>query len=478
MSTNESRPNGYKTLLRFGQYSLITAALGVGYLSFDQANHRDDMRRNLEVAKVAQTDASASLAMLMRSLPSTLSAEEAHALQNALQRERETLARKSESLKPAVTPLSGYLYPSLSFLLIAALLGMAGIARRLEQGITLTNRRMQGRVEIVEELVAYLRGDQKSIEAVEEALSRLEDLKGEVSFDPRVRRTYSALRSLKELVATLMSDSASLRETLKETQELAVAERAKARDNAQRLKGSLEAAKTKTQSLQDAFSEEMLARIAAANEQVSTLRAKGGHSEQRIAEMEAHLKCVTARLEKSLDLNRKTVKLAKEAQEQVACLATSTGRIGVLAGKIQDVVSRTDMLSLNASIEAVKAGPAGRGFTVVAEEVKSVVEQITEQLASVTQETAEVDGSTERTAAVIGEVVAMTKAIEDLVEQDAGRDLDAKPATTADIEKKVDQDLETALAILRKGREDIREALEGLSRAGREAEALGGERPL
>ncbi|NDC56653.1 MAG: chemotaxis protein, partial [Alphaproteobacteria bacterium] len=45
-------------------------------------------------------------------------------------------------------------------------------------------------------------------------------------------------------------------------------------------------------------------------------------------------------------------------------------------GEIRHVTKSMKMLALNAQIEAVRAGEAGRGFTIVAQEVKSISERI------------------------------------------------------------------------------------------------------
>ncbi|MEM8813331.1 MAG: HAMP domain-containing methyl-accepting chemotaxis protein [Pseudomonadota bacterium] len=141
-------------------------------------------------------------------------------------------------------------------------------------------------------------------------------------------------------------------------------------------------------------------------------------------ELGASIQEISQHVVRAMEVVSTATHSAQSTNQQVASLAEAARKIGDVVNLISDIAEQTNLLALNATIEAARAGEAGRGFAVVASEVKQLAEQtakatdeISSQISGIQSSTSDAATAIEGIAATMDEVNTFTTNIATAVEE-------------------------------------------------------------
>lgn len=109
-------------------------------------------------------------------------------------------------------------------------------------------------------------------------------------------------------------------------------------------------------------------------------------------------------INQSHSISTQAVNEAHEAASTVGDLATTAEKIGEVIQLIDSIASQTNLLALNATIEAARAGEAGRGFAIVAAEVKNLAGQTSAATSQIGDQVTRIQTATSNTVEAIRRV--------------------------------------------------------------------------
>lgn len=150
-----------------------------------------------------------------------------------------------------------------------------------------------------------------------------------------------------------------------------------------------------------AGSNEQATSAAAASEEASTnVQTVAAAAE----ELSASITEISRQVDKTTQIVGEASNHAQSTNQQVEQLAKTADKIGNVISLIQDIAEQTNLLALNATIEAARAGEAGRGFAVVASEVKGLANQTAKATGDISQQISEIQSSTRDAVAAINQI--------------------------------------------------------------------------
>jgi methyl-accepting chemotaxis protein len=148
-------------------------------------------------------------------------------------------------------------------------------------------------------------------------------------------------------------------------------------------------------------SEELTSGVEGAHEEAATNVQSAASAAE---EMTCSINEIRRQVQEAARIAGEAVRQAQATNGRVGQLAKSATRIGDVVALIDTIAGQTNLLALNATIEAARAGEVGRGFSVVAAEVKALAEQTAKATGEISQQIHGIQAETNESVGAIKEI--------------------------------------------------------------------------
>ncbi|MCE1243400.1 methyl-accepting chemotaxis protein [Oryzomicrobium sp.] len=199
-----------------------------------------------------------------------------------------------------------------------------------------------------------------------------------------------------KLIAAMAEMQRSLRTTLSQT-----------RDNADRISSAAQqlnsgaAQLEQSASAQSAAASAIAANIEELTVSINHVSDSTTDSSRLAADSDTQARTGRDTLLRMVDEITRVSEVVNTAATQVAALEGQSAQISHIVSVIRDIADQTNLLALNAAIEAARAGEHGRGFAVVADEVRKLSERTAQSTSEITQMVSAIQESTRQVVAGI-----------------------------------------------------------------------------
>ncbi len=160
------------------------------------------------------------------------------------------------------------------------------------------------------------------------------------------------------------------------------------------------------------------------------------------------------------------VEEAEQVGGRMKGLADASQRIGEVVGLINDIAEQTNLLALNATIEAARAGEAGKGFAVVASEVKNLASQTAKATEEIGGQVSGIQDATSAAVSAIDGVSETIRKINDIAASISAA-VEEQGAATGEISANVQQAAQ--------GTQNVDDSIAEVSRGANETGSAAGE---